>query len=125
MIISHCFSLSLFHNYMKMLSVNTRVERNIDGMWFPAEIVSADGVAGVVTLRYTDDDNIEDLVPSSEVRIPFHEIPTNSSPSIDRKKTLPKPLAGLMEDDSDERFKHRPRATVHANDDDDPGTVPL
>lgn len=100
-----------------MLSVSMRVERNIDGVWFPAEIVSTNTATGVLTLKYIDDDNVEEMVPSCEVRIPFRDEASHNSPLIDRNKTLPKPLAGLMEDDSDERRNHIPRAVVHTNDD--------
>lgn len=100
-----------------MLSVSTRVERNIDGMWFPAIILQIDRAAEVVTLQYIDDDNVEDMVPSNEVRIPFRD--SADSKQVERKTTLSKPLAGLMDDDWEERQRHMPRAIVHMSEDDE------
>lgn len=94
------------------------VERNIDGMWFPAEVLRTDSASGMVSLKYIDDGNIEDMVPSCEVRIPLRDS-HSSSPRVDKKVTLPKPLLGLMEDDCAERYNHLPKTIVHANDDDD------
>ena len=105
-----------------MLSASMRVERNIDGIWFPAVILKIDSQRGVVSLKYIDDDNIEHMVPSEDVRIPFRDTPL--SPKVDKKKTLPKPLAGLMDDDYEERNNHVPKVVVHTTDDDaDTGDV--
>jgi hypothetical protein len=102
-----------------MLQVAMFVERNIDGQWFPAELLIVDNSYGVVTLKYVDDDNIEEMVPIDEVRVPLRgSSNSSSSPQVDKKKTLPKPLAGLIYDDCEERQNHIPRSVVHMNEDD-------
>jgi hypothetical protein len=98
-----------------MFRVSMLVERYIDGEWFLGQIIKIDKDDDMLTLKYADDDNIEDMVPPEDVRIPTSTHPV--SPKVERKNTLPKPLAGLMEDDSDIRNAHRPTCVVHSNND--------
>lgn len=49
-------------------SVGTLVERDIDSMWFPAEIVATND-DGTYDLKYTDDGNSEVRVAESELRL--------------------------------------------------------
>ncbi len=91
------------------------VERNIDGSWFGGHVVSVDRDGEFLTIKYFDDDNIEDMVPASEVRVYSSDVPIDS-PKLARKNPLLKPLVGLMDDDENERRAHRPVAIVHSND---------
>ena len=101
--------------------VSMTVERNIDGSWFSGNIVSIDPDGDFLTIKYFDDDNIEDMVPVTEVRIVSSDVPIDSSPKLGRKNPLPKPLVGLMDDDENERRAHRPIAVIHSNDDGESG----
>ena len=102
------------------VSEGSLVERIIDGMWFVAIIEAIDESHCEVKLRYVDDGNIEERVPFDEVRehrsssgvpVEFH----SQSPTA--QNTLLKPLAGLIEDDSEQRRAHRPTVVIHSNAD--------
>jgi hypothetical protein len=117
--------------------VSSVVERNIDGQWFHAEVVAVrsfnrgrgayddDDEEVLLTLKYFDDGNIEENVDPGEVRL----LDKDSSPHSlahtgaalgalppRKKSTLPKPLAGLMEDDEDQRITHQTRVILHNED---------
>lgn len=89
------------------------VERFIEGTGFLAEILSIDTIQQEVSIRYLDDDNIEHNVPLDDVRETQEVAP---SPRRSNKDTLPKPLIGLLDDDSDLRLAHRPTVIIHHDD---------
>lgn len=103
-------------------SLNMRVEREIEGMFFPAVVKAVNARFETLCLEYLDDGNHEDGVPFAEVR----SITTSEEETIDeivqhRRNSdigkLRKPLAGLIEDDDDERAKHVPTVTIHKDAD--------
>lgn len=91
----------------------TIVERFIEGTGFLAEIIDFDSTQYEVTIRYLDDDNIEHNVPLEDIRESREVAP---SPRRTVKDTLPKPLIGLLDDDSDYRLAHRPTVIIHQDD---------
>lgn len=96
----------------------TSVERNIDGDWFKAVIQSTDLKTMLYTIKYSDDGNIEDDVSSENMRICMDTDEVDSTQqvfSFVKKCTLPKPLAGLVEDDYDKRNMQRPTITIHTD----------
>lgn len=48
--------------------VGTRVERELDGLWFPATIVAADDDDGTFELEYDEDHNRETDIALEELR---------------------------------------------------------
>lgn len=95
------------------------VERNIDGEWFKATIQTIDEVSKLYSIKYSDDGNIEDEVASEDLRL---SVESSENPlsflsifSFVKKCTLPKPLAGLVEDDSDARNLQQTTVTVHTD----------
>lgn len=96
----------------------TAVERNIDGDWFKAVIQSTDSKTMLYSIRYSDDGNIEDDVASEHLRAIVETDGsdfTASDLSFVKKCTLPKPLAGLVEDDYDIRNMQSPTITIHTD----------
>jgi hypothetical protein len=88
------------------------VERHIEGSWFLAEVLEID--VDELTLRYLDDDNIEKYVHIDEIRMAENEcILSDYKP--EKKSTLPKPLLGLVDDDSAERSAHQPKVIRHSD----------
>ena len=110
--------------------VGAAVQRNIEGVWFHAIIQNSCCRRRRCTIKYNDDDNLEDVsfddLRSNEHIASSNSIPkqpdssnNNNSPhrgprSI--KDSLPKPLAGMLVDDSEERINHLPTVTVHTDD---------
>jgi hypothetical protein len=90
------------------------VEREIEGMFFLAEITHTHMRGKEFTLRYVDDDNIEEGVSIDEIRL--SRTSAMDSPRAERKSVLPKPLLGLIEDDSETRQKHEAKVTIHHDD---------
>jgi len=97
------------------------VEREIEGMYFLAEITHSHHHGREFTLRYVDDDNVEEGVPCDEIRLSRKSI--MDSPKAERKSSLPKPLLGLIEDDAEMRHKHEAKVTIHH--DDESGSYPI
>ena len=93
------------------------VERIIEDMWFVARVERIDEVRQQVTLRYVDDDNIEERVPFDDIRTHQGGVGPHEFTTLKRIDTLPKPLAGLVEDDTEERRAHRPTVVIHSNPD--------
>ena len=90
------------------------VEREIEGIWFSAEITHLQNNGREFTLRYLDDDNVEEGVLPEEIRLCRKVISiVDSSPKVERKSSLPKPLLGLIEDDSHTRQDHQAKVTFH------------
>lgn len=89
------------------------VEREIEGMWFLAEITHSYQRGTEFTLRYTDDDNVEEGVTIDEVRISRNIESVLGSPKAEKKSVLPKPLLGLIEDDAVKRHDHEAKVTIH------------
>lgn len=109
--------------------IGTSVNRNIEGVWFHAIVQSSCCRRRRCTIKYTDDDNLEDVsfddLRCSEHMVSKDSLPkepdssNNNSPhrgprSI--KDSLPKPLAGMLVDDSKDRINHLPTITVHTDD---------
>jgi hypothetical protein len=100
------------------------VERNIDGVWFSAVIENVDLMNKLYTIKYSDDGNVEDSVTADDLRLDASKKeggnPMESFMSIFtfvKKDTLPKPLAGLVEDDSEFRRTQKTTATIHTDAD--------
>jgi hypothetical protein len=94
--------------------VGASILRNIDGMWFSAVIENVESKTRQYKIRYTDDGNVEDCVPEEDLRL------ADSSGNVQSSgrqvyDPLPKPLAGLVDDDSHIRSQHRPSVTVHVD----------
>jgi hypothetical protein len=94
------------------------VERFIDGFSFKAVIESYDTRSNTVKIKYCDDDVIEEKVPIDEISAVAPGSPSraNNSQNVANNNLL-KPLAGLIDDDSEVRKKHIPKITVHGTND--------
>ena len=118
----------------------TLIERCIEGQWFEAHVQSIDSRREMVTIKYCDDDNLEAMVSIKDLR-PVERRGCGSDGDGGRgsgsggsgggggggsggsggdgaksiREPLQKPLAGLIEDDSEIRCNHRPTVTVHAD----------
>ena len=94
-----------------MFQIGNLVSRIIDDEWFPAKIEKIDSSCGQETyysIRYIDDDKVEEMVPFDEIR------ECKESPRLKEKYyNLKKPLAGLVDDDSEERSTHVPTIIIH------------
>lgn len=123
---------------MDLPRVGQLVERNIEGVWFQAVVREVDKRRLLLQLCYTDDGNIEDGVHIDELReVSSHEdkdwdsksssegkqgegkddkdYDKRQSSCVKKDATLPKPLAGLIEDDYEIRTNHIPTVTIHQN----------
>ena len=118
------------------------VEREIEGMWFPGMVTAAPSQQRL-TIQYLDDENIEKDVPSSECRPALEEDGAYETKGGGEGKgddddqrgnklrvgkkggTLMKPLAGMIDDDCEDRSKHMPTAIVHTSDDTEDGRTIL
>eukprot|EP00607_Mallomonas_marina_P001112 CAMPEP_0182430306 /NCGR_PEP_ID=MMETSP1167-20130531/39283_1 /TAXON_ID=2988 /ORGANISM="Mallomonas Sp, Strain CCMP3275" /LENGTH=158 /DNA_ID=CAMNT_0024615247 /DNA_START=203 /DNA_END=679 /DNA_ORIENTATION=- len=89
------------------VKVGCIIERTIEGCWFIAEVMSINEDS--LTIRYLDDGNVEDMVPFDEIRLTNVDKKTCTQ----KRDTLPKPLQGLVEDDSEIRHNHQPTVVVH------------
>ena len=112
--------------------VGQMVERVIDDRWYQARITVVDAEIEELDLVYLDDGNKEQGVSFDEVRLCVDSETEDASASegsnggsaalaaaaaaaaAAAKTTLRKPLAGLVEDDWQERQSHVPTAVVHA-----------
>jgi hypothetical protein len=86
------------------------IERYIEGLWFSAVIADLNQDLKAVSLRYLDDGNEEAEVPFNEIR---ESNQLNSSVKKTVKDTLPRPLAGLVEDDYEIRKLHKTTVIIH------------
>jgi hypothetical protein len=95
------------------LSVRDVVYRSIEGLQFAAEIIRV--YKGCVDLKYLDDGNIEEKVPLEEIeRIKsVKHIQQMAESKSTKGDTLPRPLAGLVEDDYDVRNNIKPVVMIH------------
>ena len=101
------------------------VERNIDGVWFKASIESIEENSRLYTIIYADDGNIESDVLPNDLRSSVED-PLNGFLSIfsfAKKCTLPKPLAGLIEDDAELRNLQTTTVTIHTSTDTDQAVI--
>jgi hypothetical protein len=98
-----------------MMQIGTYVERDIEGIWFAASVIEYNAVEDTVTLRYVDDDNVEEGVPLDEVRLASQhdELKSEAKTSERTKRPAAKALEGMEEDDSEERNRIVPQVTVH------------
>eukprot|EP01031_Cornospumella_fuschlensis_P027842 gene27842-33623_t len=90
-----------------------KVERLIDTLWFSAVITSISKDRTTVNLRYLDDDNTEEQVPIEEIRLYARHDEECENIGRVARNTLPRPLAGLVEDDYEARKQHVPTVFVH------------
>lgn len=51
--------------------IGSRVERELDGLWFPASIVGIDEDDGTFELEYDEDHNRETDIAAEELRCPY------------------------------------------------------
>ena len=102
--------------------VGSRVERCLEGTLFLAVVQELYPKLEEAKLCYLDDGNVEDGVPLSDLRL-YEEVDEDCSSRADakestqqqqRKETLPKPLAGLVEDDSEQRSNSIPTSNYRA-----------
>lgn len=89
---------------------NDIVKRHIEGVWFLAEVETVGTTH--VSLKYLDDGNIEHHVPIEEVE---KERDSHDAKSLTPRRVdnLPRPLAGLVDDDYDIRNKNIPTVFIH------------
>jgi len=77
-------------------TVGSLIDREIDGLWFPAKIESVHG--DLLTLRYLDDLKVEENVPKSEIRPHSEEKCAEETPrtrgTTSGSLKLKKPLKG-------------------------------
>jgi hypothetical protein len=99
--------------FLEQAVVGAVVQRNIDGIWFLAEVASVDYKKEELSVRYLDDSNVEEGISFLDVRLildkNFLDVPVVS----DKKGTLTKPLAGLLDDDAEIRMSHQPKVMIH------------
>ena len=105
--------------------IGASVVRNIEGIWFPAVVESIDVRRQTCTIKYLDDDNLETVL-IEELRgaeeTPSSGVDVHHGNDIVRNP-LPRPLAGLVEDDYEQRNSHRPTVTVHTDTNTEEGTI--
>ena len=118
------------------IKVGSVVERAIDDAWFRARVTEVDAEIEELSVVYLDDGNKEVGVSFDDVRIvdaspaPLSPAslsantsinaggkPSSKAPPPQPAPTLKKPLAGLVEDDWQERQNHVPTAVVHNSHD--------
>lgn len=95
------------------------VERHIEGLWFRARVEDVDYRNKVVRLLYVDDGNTETNVYFDEIR----KSSDSENYSISIRETLQKPLAGLVDDDSEIRKLQTPRVILHTTSDVDEAII--
>lgn len=105
----HSSSIEEKENCRMIFKRGSIVERIIEGEWFIGEVIDTD--EDEFTIRYLDDNNVEKYVHKDELRLAANESLTTVKSQ--KKSTLPKPLMGLVDDDSDERLVHTPKTTLH------------
>jgi hypothetical protein len=90
------------------------VDRHIEGLWFEARIIELNERECTAKIKYVDDGNEEGEVSFDDLRLSEGDRDSCSS-DYPRKRLgdLQKPLSGLIDDDFDERSKHRPTVTIH------------
>lgn len=107
------------------ICIGSRVERCLEGTYFLAVVQELYPKLHEAKLCYLDDGNVEDDVPLSDLRL-ADELDLScctqaeakeSQQQPQRKETLSKPLAGLVDDDSEQRSNNIPTVTVHASAD--------
>ena len=104
--------------------VGAAVVRNIEGIWFPAVVESIDARRQTCTIKYLDDDNVETVL-IEELR-GAEEKPSSRDGHRGNdtvRNPLPRPLAGLVEDDYEQRNSHRPTVTVHTDTNTEEGII--
>eukprot|EP01039_Chlorochromonas_danica_P010855 gene10850-12065_t len=106
------------------LQPKDQVQRSIDGIWFDAVVEKVHRQRQTVSIRYLDDENYESDVPFEEIRTITDEENrryNNSNSSSGRQQqqgvvdTLPRPLAGLVDDDHEVRKRHIPTVFIHSD----------
>lgn len=104
-------------------AVGSLVEREIDGMWFPAVVEGADAHHGAYALRYCDDGNEEEDVPGGELRR-AHSRPVSEAAGAmraakeRRAAVVPTLLSGLVSEEDVEIVECNPRVIKHGVNDD-------
>jgi hypothetical protein len=92
--------------------VGSSVERFIEEMWFIGRIIAIDDVNQECSIAYADDDWEEENIPFCDIRLLNKDCSVAESKG-GRKSSLPKPLLGLIDDDSEKRSAHQPTIQVH------------
>lgn len=93
------------------------VLRCIEGMVFTATIIEVNRKDELVVLQYLDDGNIENAVSFDEIQQISSKDKNYDTEitSYSKIETLPRPLAGLVEDDYESRKNHTPTVFIHEN----------
>jgi hypothetical protein len=52
----------------QIFRIGSRVERELDGLWFPATIVDIDRLSGTFEIEYDEDHNRETAITKDELR---------------------------------------------------------
>ena len=100
------------------LKKGSSIERILDGVWFDATINSIDVRRKTASIIYVDDGNMEDDVPLDEIRLSDSQhtaVANKLHPETNNK--LLRPLAGLIEDDSEARKFQPPTVIIHQSND--------
>ena len=135
-------SLSYSCDIMGRFKPGDLIERDIEGMWFKGMVIEL-GPTGKLTIQYFDDENVEKDVSASECRATSEDNGTYETKGDNEGKgdadshlgtklrvvkkgdTLMKPLAGMIDDDCEERGKLIPKSIVHTSDDTEDGRTIL
>lgn len=95
------------------------IYRNIEGLKFAATILEIDYKIRTASISYLDDGNREDDVDIEDLSILQGDVDLNRSQDTETsgvtksRDTLPRPLAGLVEDDYEVRKSHLPKVVIH------------
>ena len=92
--------------------IGSKVERFVEEMWFMGEVIAIDEVNQECTISYIDDGWEEENVPFCDLRL-LNKDCKIAEVKTGRKSSLPKPLLGLIDDDSEKRSCHQPTVEVH------------
>ena len=92
------------------------VERQLEGVWFPATVEEVDVKIRQAIIKYLDDDNIEKDVSFDDLRKSEYKDAKDAKGGAVHsvRDTLPKPLMGLIDDDCEARLRHVPKVTIHS-----------
>ncbi len=104
------------------LAARDLVFRSIEGLLFAAEVVKV--YKGYVDIKYVDDGNVEERVPIDEIERDSRKVSHHAAEAkLQKGDTLPRPLAGLVEDDYETRKNIKPIVVIHDNHNQDEAIV--
>lgn len=109
---------------VSVYDVGMKVLREIEGCHFPGVIEEVDRTLRVCKIKYSDDGNVESMVHFDELTLDVGEnshINITDSRGISESSggILMKPLAGLVDDDSEIRKDHKPNVIIHTDSNSD------